>query len=183
MPTSTRDLWPDDIQTADVVTPEEFLREQAEILEAKTNGLLVGRLMHTDLEDRVLIGFEVEAPRIKARTRLFEVVHRVEFEYPVAIVVPDQTLPSYLTGKVYRPSAGDLLRGSVSAGQVFSEMMAKKGEWTENEWVATSPVAFKEKLHKALNLPLVKAAVLSLISRANRNKTNGDDRSTDDSAS
>jgi hypothetical protein len=112
-------------------------------------------------EDRVVIGFEVEAPRAGSRVRLFEVQHRLEFEYPAAIVPPDVRLPDFLEERVYRPGEHD--RAREDAARVG-------GQWVENEWVVSSPTEFSEKMEELLARPSVKGVVLSLLSRSNQQR-------------
>jgi len=154
-----RDLWPEDIKSEEVISPEEILNHQASRLETRTNGLLVGHVVKHEAEDRVVLGFEVEAPRADSRVRLFEVQHRLEFEYPAAIVAPDEKLPDFLRQRVYRPGIADALETS---------SLMKTGKWVENEWIATSPAEFSQKVQDVLANPAIKAMVLSLLSRVGR---------------
>jgi hypothetical protein len=161
-----RDLWPEDIKSEEVISPEEILNHQASRLEARTNGLLVGHVVRHELEDRVVLGFEVEAPRADSRARLFEVQHRLELDYPAAIVPPDEELPDFLKKRVYRPGTGDL--NPVKITETLNSLLSMGGKWVENEWVATSPTDFSEKVENLLAHPSVKAIVLSLLSRVSR---------------
>jgi hypothetical protein len=61
--TYTQDLWPDDIKAEAVVSPQEMLEEQARHLEFRTQGLLIGYVVRNEHEDRIILRFEVEAPR------------------------------------------------------------------------------------------------------------------------
>ena len=164
MSTVIRDLWPEDIKFDDVISPEEILEHQAQRLEARTNGLLIAHVVKLVGEDRTVIGFEVESPRAASRIRLFEVQHRLDYEYPVSITPPDDELPDFLRERVYAPSVGEL---HALASSVASRMMGK-GEWVENKWVASSPAEFTELVQEVLAQPAVKAVVLSLLSRSNR---------------
>jgi hypothetical protein len=165
-----RDLWPEDIKSDDAITPFELLEHQAELLERRTNGVLSGDVVRHETEDRIVLGFEVVADRINERQRLFEVQHRPEFEYPVAIVPPDDTLPDYLKSRRYVPSPREMVGVIAPAiGSVF----AQKGDWVKNEWLATSPDEFVIKIETILQMPTVKAAVISLLSRAKRANNGG----------
>ena len=167
MSNAIRDLWPDDIKCEDVISPEEILNHQARLLEDRTGGLLVGHLMRHEVEDRIVLGFEVELARTGKRVRLFEVQHRLEYEYPATIVPPDERLPDFLKEEVYRP-------GPVDAVRAMTE-----GRWVKHESVASSPTEFSQKLQKVLQGAVVKGILLSLLSRANReqppNSTEADD--------
>jgi hypothetical protein len=153
-----RDLWPADIRAEEIIAPEEILRFQAESLTARTNGLLVGHIAKLVGDDRAVLGFEVEAPRAGNRVRLFEVQHRRDFEYPVAIIPPADRLPDFLREHVYRPGLSE----AAAAAASFST----EGQWVKNEWVATTPGEFTNKVEELLALPSVKGIVLSLLSRS-----------------
>lgn len=155
-----RDLWPDDIKSEEVISPEEILKHQASRLEARTNGLLIGHVVGHAGEDRVVIGFEVEAPRADTRVRLFEVQHRLEFEYPAAIVAPVARLPDFLKEREYR---------SPPLGSPVADLFGP-GKWVKNPWVASSPTEFSEKVKELLAGGGVKGIVLSLLSRASQQR-------------
>ena len=169
-----RDLWPDDIQSQDVVSPEEILNHQAQQLEARTNGILIAHVEKVSSDDRVVLGFEVEAPRLETRIRLFGAQHRHDFEYPVQILPPDGKLPEYLREKIFQPGRRPLatyqaLKDLQDATRGVSKLFeSEPGTWVENEWLATSPAEFTEKVEAVLGQPAVKAVVLSLLARANR---------------
>jgi hypothetical protein len=42
-----------------------------------------------------------------------------------------------------------------------------KGSWVENDWIASSPQKFIEKIATVFALPVIKTSVLSLLARAN----------------
>ena len=159
-----RDLWPDDIKSEDVISPEEILKGQASCLEERTGGQLAGHVVRREGEDRVVIGFEVESVRAGSRVRLFEVQHRLEYEYPAAIVPPDARLPEFLKENVYRPSLGDAVRS----------LQIRKGEWVKNEWLASSPTEFVDKMAMVLGSAAVKGIVLSVLSRTNQEQPPND---------
>lgn len=162
-PTIMRDLWPDDIKSEDIISPEEILNHQASRLEARTNGLLTGQVVKLAGKDRLVLGFEIEAPRAGRRVRLFEVQHRLEFGYP-AKVIPPESLPDFLKDQVYRPPSLGL------------PQLAFEGRWEKNEWVASSPTEFTNKVEEVLASAAVKAIVLSLLSSA---KANGSQNSNE----
>lgn len=164
MSIAERDLWPGDIWSEDVISPEEILWHQATLLEKKTNGVLAAEVVRHKSEDRIVLGFEVIAGRVGVRVRLFEVQHRLDFEYPAALVPPDEELPHYLRDRVYKPGLGEVL--AHSATKAFSRILTEPGEWIENKWIASSPRDFTEKVQALLARPAVKAIVLSLLSRS-----------------
>lgn len=165
-----RDLWPDDIRSDEVLFPEEILKYQAKLLEERTNDLLAGDVVRHENEDRIVLGFEVVATHAAVRARLFEVQHRLENAYPALIVPPDEELPSFLNDRIYRPGR----RGMISdAMEMAAQVAGRPGEWVKNEWLATSPKEFSEKVEAVLSRPGVKAVVLSLLARSNPAKPNG----------
>jgi hypothetical protein len=179
MATVMRDLWPDDIKCEDVISPEEILEHQANRLEARTNGVLVAHVVRLVGDDRVVIGFEVESPRAATRVRLFEVQRRLEFEYPAAIVPPEESIPEFLQARVYRPGPGDVLSAESLASAASLMEKFRRGEYVENKWVASSPTEFSKMVEEVLAMPAVKALVFSLLSRSRRegagNEKNGDE--------
>jgi hypothetical protein len=173
MSTVKRDLWPEDIKADDVIAPSEILAFQADQLAERTNGLLSASIEAVESEDRIAIRFEIEVTRCGDRVRLFEVQHRLDYEYPVAIIPPnEERLPDFLQERTYKPTPGEALRSitrsHANAMAAVGSILGSTGTWVENKWIATSPTEFSEKVEKVLSLPAVKAVVLSLLARANR---------------
>ena len=157
MTTAVRNLWPEDLKTADLRTANEILSEQARLLEQQTNGVLTGETVEHAVQDRRVLSFDVNAPRIPTTIRLFEVHQPLEMDYPVRIVPPKLEVPEYLHKKVYRPG---LAMPTVTA--------AIQGTWEERQWVAESPGEFTEKLEKLLASTTIKAILFNLLSRSQR---------------
>jgi hypothetical protein len=158
------DLWPDDITSEAVLSPARILLDQAEALATRTNNLLEGQVRRREDGDRVILGFEIVPRNIDTRVRLFEVHHRTDFGYPAAIVLPDSSLPDYLKEKRYVPSGSNLLDALMTSPTTVRE---GKGSWIENDWIASSPQKFIEKIATVFALPVIKTSVLSLLARAN----------------
>jgi hypothetical protein len=169
MSTVIRDLWPEDIKSEEIISPQAILEYQAKRLEARTNGVLGAHVVRLAGEDRIVLGFEVESPLAGSRVRLFSAQHRVDFEYPVAVIPPDDSLPDFLKERVYLPSVGEML----SASAVMSKVMGP-GLCVENKWVASSPAEFSKMVQDVLAQRAVKATVLSLLSRASRERPTDD---------
>ena len=146
------DLWPRDITSEDVVSPEDILTEQAGILSDKTNGLLRAEVVKNVTDDRIVLGLEVSATYGDRRVRIAEVEHRREFGYPARLKKPP-ALPDYLKDKVYQspPFAG------------IGALIQTEGKWVDNEGVAGTPSEFHEKLSEHLRRKAVKATVLSIL--------------------
>jgi hypothetical protein len=157
MTTATRSLWPDDLKTEDVRTANEILNEQAQLLEKQTNGLLTGSIADHIVQERRVLGFDVNAPRVPTTVRLFEVYQSPTLAYPVRIVPPKDDIPDYLKKKVYRPGIADLAVPAIS-----------RGHWEEQLWVADSAEEFTKKLEELLTSPAVKGTLFSLLSRSKR---------------
>jgi hypothetical protein len=164
MTTATRSLWPEDLKTEDFRTPTEILSEQAQLLERQTNGVLAGELVEHIVQDRRVIGFHVNAPRIPTTVRLFEVQQSVDLDYPVAIFPPDIKIPEFLQSEPHVPTAMEL----TGAAQRLSETLKSLGVRTKNEWVASSAAEFTDKLALLLASNGVKAILLSLLARSSR---------------
>ncbi len=158
-----RDPWPDDIRSDDVISPAEILSHQAELLEEKTGGLREGDVVRHESQDRIVLGFEVVAQRVDTRARLFEVQHRLEYEYPAAIVPPDLDPPDSLKERVYR--SGARIVGLATA--------MRGGHRVENKGIASSPAEFSARVQSVLARPAVKAVVLSLLARSRPQDTAG----------
>jgi hypothetical protein len=185
MTNNDSDLWPEDIRNQEFIAPLEILNEQAKHLEQRTNGVLIGEthvqeVIEEEKVQRISIRFEVHAPRIDKRVKMFEVVHQPELEYPVALIPPEDDIPNYLKEKYYQPGAGEIMK-LVNTAHLFSTMMQSKGSWVENEWVATSPIVFRQKLKDILSMASVKAIVLSLIAKSNRSEEASSETQSSDS--
>ena len=173
-----RDLWPADLVAEDVLGPEEILDEQAQLLTRRMNDLLQGKVVRTVTDDRVVLGFEVFAPRLDQTKRLFSVQHRLELEYPAVFVTPSEEIPRYLREQVLIPGRPETKSirvplGCKSTFEFSNEpevvvIPATKPRIEENEWVAGTPNEFIEKLGKVLSSPTVKSVIVSLLAKSQR---------------
>jgi hypothetical protein len=171
MSTIIRDLWPDDIKSEKIISPEAILDYQADRLNERTKGLLSAHVVRLAGEDRVVLGFEVESRLADRRVRLFAAQHRLEFEYPVALMPPDTTLPAFLKERFYVPSGEERRYASETASATaYMKAAGIVGEWVENKWVASSPTEFSRLVQDMLAQPAVKATVLSLLPREDRER-------------
>ena len=173
---SSGDLWPDDIKSQTVRSPQSVLEEQAVALKRRTNGLLLGEVRRNEISDeedevvRIVLGFEIYAPELDKRVNLFEVIHGPNFEYPAAFVPPDDNTPDYLREKYYQPGEKDAMKAMRAVHTFADEILKGEGRWVENEWVAKTPLVFSEKLRVILAMPVVTGVVLSLIGKSNQKK-------------
>ena len=120
-------------------------------------------------QDRVVLRFDVVSLKEDTRIKLFELHHRKEAAYPVALIPPSEQLPDYLSDKVYRPAISEFLKISQTA---ISEMLSQKGKWVANEWIAATPLELNKMLKTILAMPVVKATVVSLLSEVEKGNKN-----------
>lgn len=152
------------------LTPKEILTKQAEHLTGRTGGLVAGEVLRDVVsseseETRIVLRFEVVSARLDKRIKLFEAAHREGFEYPVSLTPPTDELPDYLKANYYQHSFGEIV-SVLSKAQVWA--LQQKGNWIENDWVASTPVAFAKKIQSILALPSVKSMVMSLLAKSNQ---------------
>ncbi len=160
MPSIQRDLWPAEIRTTEVLSPDEILEFQAKELARRTNDLLQAKVVRFEGDDRVFLGFEVTATRLGVTHRLFEVWQRAGTEYPVTIHPPVDDIPNFLKRKYMDhhdphnyPDDDDERTGPYEV---------------ENEWVADSPMEFTDKLERVLSSAVVKSTLFSLLAKSQR---------------
>lgn len=169
-----RDLWPDDLATQDVLSPWDILSEQAEFLTARMNNVLVGQVQKSNLDDRVVIGFEIVAPKIDKTIRVFAVEHRIENPYPAHFLSELSPLPTYLQPFRILPEVPERV-----VPNLMDEVMGKPrtvpgtpARKIENPWVASTPSEFTQKLRELLASPEVKAVIFSLLAQSKSPSSN-----------
>lgn len=87
MPESHQNLWPAiDLETK---TPRELLEEQADALSARSQGVLTAHVEVDDHEDKHVLAFIIEAPRLDYRHILFRIEHGAALPYPAVIISRD----------------------------------------------------------------------------------------------
>ena len=89
-------------------------------------------------------------------------------EDPAQILPPEGKLPDYLNQKVFRTGERSIMADHI---RTVTKLFESSGTWVENEWLATSPAQFTEKIEAVLSQPVVKAAVLLLLARSIRSDT------------
>lgn len=180
MSTIVRDLWPTDLVAEDVLGPQDILEYQANLLTRRMNSLIQGQVVRTDTGDRVILGFEVFAPKIDMTVRLFTVHHQSDAEYPALLVPPDDDVPGYLQEQTLIPGHPEQKIPSVmkTINSIWSKdymgedtiVPAREPRIQVNEWVAASPEQFTNKLERILNSSTVKAAIISLLAKSQRSQ-------------
>jgi hypothetical protein len=82
------DLWPEELKTLEITPPSSILREQADLLKKKTNGLVEGRvevMRSSENDERLRIAFYLVAPNLDEYSyRLLVVNHPMSY-YPLTI--------------------------------------------------------------------------------------------------
>jgi hypothetical protein len=92
MPNTIPDLWPNDIDVTEVLTPLAIMRYQAGQLRQRTKSLLEAEV-DTEEPDggKVVHHFDIVAPALdRYRYRLFTVSHDRALVYPVTLSAPWQ---------------------------------------------------------------------------------------------
>ena len=163
---SNVNLWPTEIRPQQFLSPKEILENLGRQLVNQMNGLLVGETIEDDLTDRRVLRFDVVSVKEDTRVKIFELHHRKEQAYPVAVVPPDQELPEFLSSEVYRPGIADAMQAMSQT--TISHMLAMKGRWEKNEWIASTPLELNNLLRMILEMPVVKATVVSLLSEVDQ---------------
>jgi hypothetical protein len=79
------DLWPAEFGVLEVVPPVAILREQAQLLASKTNGLVHGNVNGFGSGNIIQFNFDLFAPALNYTFRLFTIEHGVD-PYPVKIM-------------------------------------------------------------------------------------------------
>ncbi len=150
MTTLTPDLWGDGIAVK-VRSPLVILRQQANLLEQKTGGILRAEVQSVHSEERVKHGLVVMALALRYSISIVEVEHGLDMPYPASLTSINDKSASFLFGaSVGFPKIMNLLEKSDSlVGKITSEP------------------EFIEELGKALKSARVSAVISSLIARSN----------------
>jgi hypothetical protein len=158
-------FWPDDINSGEVRSPRDIMRDAGDELESRT-GKLATVVHETRLSDRVVLAFRVTNREFALELTLFEVIHQLDQSYPVRIDPPANDIPSFLSRKRWvpgKPNAMQALMRSTSALDAFKEFQGSPGHFVENRWVCATPSEFKEKLENLFSEDHVKWRILSLM--------------------
>ena len=86
MAANAQDLWGQlEVEQIKERLPVDILREQAQLLETKTRGVVRGRVSSLLQREAVLLSFYLEVPTLDDyRYLLFEVLHAVKEPYPIS---------------------------------------------------------------------------------------------------
>jgi len=149
-------FWPDDINADEIRSPRDIMEEAGEELDLRTGKLTVS-IQESQLEDRVVLAFEVTRRESKVIVNLFEASHRPDQPYPVVINPPAPDIPEFLLKERY---VGGKLSMAATLEQVTRGMA---GKFVENEWVCTTPFEFKHKLTELFSMDYVTVRIISLL--------------------
>jgi hypothetical protein len=147
-------LWPSDIKPT-ILSPRTILEGQAQALTKKTNGLLVGdlRVSHDEEKNRTYLSLDVVVPALNNyRHRILTATHARETIYPTRI-----------DADYFKPSPNEMVSSQMTP--VLNALNKRPRDREENE--AASDEEFRTLVGHVLQSHLVKAALVSLIARAN----------------
>ncbi len=151
-------FWPEGLSVSDTQSPCEILESAREEWETASYGTLtlVFQKAETQNGNTEIIVHAKHIPSNRTET-LLSAIHRSKKLYPITIQTKrDEELPTILKKSYYQPGIID----SVTA--VSFRSLDYDGKTVTNEWVSDTPSEFREKLSKAFNLSVVKAAILNL---------------------
>ncbi|MFH5805033.1 hypothetical protein [Alienimonas sp. DA493] len=131
---TTVSLWPDDLISAEPLsTPAKIVREQADLLDDKTGGLLVGQVEPVrDRNGELTYTFAIHVPELHYSFELFDISHGPTV-YPTKIEVDErvaeEAFPESLDDDPrYRPAINvkseDELREAL--GRIFSASFTRR---------------------------------------------------------
>jgi len=104
-----KDLWPEEIKAAEILTPVAIVRQQGEILGERTRNLLLGKVRETRVSVRSAFSysFNIVAPTMSYEYELFEFEYGLDL-YPVIVKVEEEIGLDVLRGKRSGSIAGPL---------------------------------------------------------------------------
>jgi hypothetical protein len=159
-------FWPSEINSDEVQSPKEIMQDAGMELEKRT-GILAVSIQESQLDDRVVLAFEVSKRASKVMLNLFEASHGLKFAYPVVIVPPERDIPEFLRRERYVPGTPGMLSGLSAVPGLHAAIQGMPGRYVENKWVCGTPSEFREKLTGLFAEDHVKSRIVSLLA-ANR---------------
>jgi hypothetical protein len=157
-------FFDDDINSEDVRSPNEILSEAGVELESRTRKLSVA-ISEDVLDDRVVLGFVIKNKDHQMALKLFEVMHRREYAYPVSINPPPSQLPEFLQKRRYKPGTPGIaeVMADFSSFGAITALQGTPGRFVDNEWVCSTPREFMGKLKELFSKDYVKSLLISII--------------------
>ena len=92
-----QDLWPDDIQVDDVLSPHIIVKEQGNLLGKKTNNIIVGKVRMNTYHDKFQYRFFLYSSPIDYQYQLFEFEYDLNL-YPVKIIANKEIMKELSSG-------------------------------------------------------------------------------------
>jgi len=164
------DLWPEDLNDVEVISPREILEGQAALLTERLNGFVNASvksgIVGTKDEAREIHRFEISSKIGERRVKLFEISHRPDFSFPVRIY-SDSRLPDFLRAERYEASLSENL-ATMSGLADVGIALSVPGRWVKNENVCATPGEFMQKLTKVLASTEVKSAIMAVLEFSHR---------------
>ncbi|QGJ70949.1 Hypothetical protein PBC10988_26520 [Planctomycetales bacterium 10988] len=157
-------FWPSGIELKNIQSPIEILKEAQRDWDSNSDGILnlvlntikVEGINGLLIEMRIIVDIK-HIPSNRTAT-VFTVLHRQNSPYPVSIILEEEELPDILR-KSYTVS------GRKGIETVLESVRGTKETITvNNEWVADTPLEFRENLQKVFNRSYLKSMVTNLIS-------------------
>ncbi len=133
-----RNLWPDDVIKAEVLTPLTIMKHQAGLLREKTNGLLCAEVRTENESGEVKHTFEIIVAALdNYRYQLFQISHASDLVYP-ATVIADSLLDPFANVEYPQAASQDELFDLISvvlnakdAKSVLHSLIARANEITK----------------------------------------------------
>jgi hypothetical protein len=164
-------FWPSNLEISDMASPIEILETAAEEWCNRSDGQLLLKLKQGNSDEgHPMISVVAEYVPKKRTATLFEVLHRSGAPYPVSIQPKGSDLPNFLK-KSYLETG----LGGASWAAVASQVFGTEGRRVKNDWVAETPLEFREKLQKVFNLGTTKSEIQNLVSGAASPSGSGED--------
>jgi hypothetical protein len=89
-----QDLWPDDIQVNDVLSPHIIVQEQGNLLGKKTNNIVIGKVKMNTYYDKFQYRFFLYSSPIDYQYQLFEFEYNPNL-YPVKIRADEEIMKQF----------------------------------------------------------------------------------------
>lgn len=134
-------FWPDDINAEECDSPRDIMQLAGDELANRT-GRLVVSIVESQLEDRTVLAFEVTNSAFALELYLFEVSHRLDQAYPVAIEPPASDIPEFLKKERYVAGTPGVLK-HLPTSVMMESFQGRPGRYVTNSWVCATPTEFK----------------------------------------
>jgi hypothetical protein len=157
-------FFPAGLDARDSSSPADILLEARTQWERESSGALTLDFTNDEIKEGLAVTFVrvIHLPSQRSAS-LFEVGHRPDTPYPVAIQPDDDDLPKLLRKSYYEPGSPGLTNWN--AMMAAATLAKTEGKTVKNDWVADTPAEFRAMLEKAFNLGYVKGIVVNLLAQ------------------